>query len=76
MNKIIVQIGALFFFLSLIFFSQLGLPVTDVLVRSFIIFIFACIVTSVIMILLFKAASKMPAPKNKDLTKNLDSKAS
>ncbi len=76
MNKIIIQIGALFFFLSLIFFNQLGLPVTDVLARAFIVFIFTCIVTSLIMLLLIKAAHKMPQSKNDEITKNLNSKTS
>ncbi len=75
MNKIIIRIGALFFFLSLIFFSQLGLPIIDIVVRSFIVFIFTCIVTSLIMLLLIKAASKIPEPKE-DITKNLNSKTS
>jgi multisubunit Na+/H+ antiporter MnhG subunit len=76
MNKIIVRIGALFFFLSLIFFSQLGLPIVDILVRSFVVFIFTCIVTTIIVLLLIKAASKIPEHKEEELTKNLDSKAS
>ncbi len=76
MNKIIVRIGALFFFLSLIFFNQLGLPIIDVLVRSFVVFVFVCIITTLIVLLLIKAASKIPQPKEEELTKNLDRKAS
>lgn len=47
MNKIILNIGLLVFCLSIIFFSQRQMPVTEVLYKSLIIFIITTVVLSV-----------------------------
>lgn len=75
MNKILLQIGLLFFFLSLIFFSQLGLPVIDVIVRSFIVFMAIMVMSSVLTLIFIKAVNKV-AQEKVDLEKNLSGKQS
>jgi hypothetical protein len=39
MTKIMLQIGTLAFFVSAVFFGSQGLPLMDILTRSFIVFI-------------------------------------
>lgn len=75
MNKILLQIGLLFFFLSLIFFSQLGLPIIDVLLRSFIIFIALTVMISLLTILFIRSVNKASQEKA-DLENNLSGKQS
>jgi len=55
MDKIPLQIGLLLFFISIIIFSQNGMGIKDVLIRSLIISIAAVILTQVTV--LFAAKS-------------------
>lgn len=58
MNKIVLRIGLLIFFLSVIFFSQRGIPVWDVLLRSFVIFVVFTIMISMLAIAFMRALKK------------------
>ncbi|RMD50505.1 MAG: hypothetical protein D6830_02520 [Ignavibacteria bacterium] len=75
MNKILLQVGLLFFFLSLIFFSQLGLPIIDVVVRSFIVFIALMVMLSVFTIIFIRSINKSISDKS-SLENNLSGKSS
>ncbi len=75
MNKIVLQIGLLFFSLSLIFFSQLGLSLMDIVVRSFIIFVVVTVMISFLTIIFIRAVNKVTEEKT-NLGKNLSSKSS
>ncbi len=75
MNKILLQIGLLFFFLSLVFFSQLGLPIIDVIVRSFIIFVAMTVMLSLITIVFIRSINKVAQGKD-SLENNLSGKSS
>lgn len=74
MNKIIVQVGLLVFFVSVIFFAQRGMTVDQVLLRSFMIFIFVTSMLAIISILIIKSISKSATKKNNDLVQNLGGK--
>lgn len=58
MNKILIQFGLLIFCFSLIFFSQRGMPLQDVVMKSFIVFITLTIVLSVVVLFVFKMINK------------------
>ena len=58
MNKVLIQFGLLIFCFSLIFFSQRGMPLQDVVLKSFIVFIALTIVLSVVTIFVFKIINK------------------
>jgi hypothetical protein len=58
MNKVLIQFGLLIFCFSLIFFSQRGMPLQDVLMKSFIVFISLTIVLSVVTLFVFKMINK------------------
>ena len=75
MNKIILQIGLLIFFVSIIFFAQRGLPVEQIFLRSFLVFVFVTIMLSIITILIIKSVhSKSFYKKNENLAENLGGK--
>lgn len=58
MNKVLLQFGLLIFCFSLIFFSQRGMPLQDVVMKSFIVFISLTIVLSVVVLFVFKMINK------------------
>jgi hypothetical protein len=58
MNKILLQFGLLIFCFSLIFFSQRGMPLQDVVIKSFIVFISLTIILSVVVLFVFKMINK------------------
>ena len=58
MNKILIQFGLLIFCCSLIFFSQRGMPLQDVVMKSFIVFITLTIVLSVVVLFVFRMINK------------------
>lgn len=58
MNKILIQFGLLIFCFSLIFFSQRGMPLQDVVMKSFIVFITLTIVLSVVVLFVFRMINK------------------
>lgn len=70
MNKIVLQIGLLVFFLSLIYFGQRNLDYTEVLLRSFVLFVFATLSLSVLTILFIKSINKASTQKTSEIVKN------
>lgn len=58
MNKIVLRIGLLVFFLSVIFFSQRGLQVWEVLLKSFVVFVIVTIMVGVFAIAFMRAIKK------------------
>ncbi len=58
MNKIVLNFGLLVFFLSMMFFSAQNLPVLDVLLRSFALFIVVTVMTAILVMVFFKSVGK------------------
>jgi len=69
MNKIVLQFGLLVFSLSLIFFSRIGLPIQQVLMRSFIVFVATTLLLGIIVIVFVNAINKASF-KKKELIDN------
>ncbi|PID62461.1 MAG: hypothetical protein CR986_01455 [Ignavibacteriae bacterium] len=67
MNKIVLNIGLLIFFVSIIIFSQQGMQIEDILIRSFIVFFVATLMLTVLALSLIKAINKTATEKNKKL---------
>jgi hypothetical protein len=65
MNKIILNIGLLSFFLSIIYFSQRGLSVEDVVIRSFAVFVILTILIGILALTFLKAINKTSQKKAK-----------
>lgn len=66
MNKIILNIGLLVFFLSLIVFSRQNMLVEEILLKSFIIFFLVTLMLSIIALFLIRAINKASAEKQKN----------
>lgn len=58
MNKIVLQFGLLFFFFSIIYFTQRGMEFDKILLNSFLVFIILTTMLSLIVIGLIKAINK------------------
>ncbi|MFA3783859.1 hypothetical protein ABRY23_12430 [Melioribacteraceae bacterium 4301-Me] len=58
MNKIVLNIGLLVFFIGIIFFAYRGLPVEVIIFRSLLLFLFTTIIAGVFSIILIKSFSK------------------
>jgi len=58
MQKIIIQIGLLFFFLSVIFFAKMELPLKDILIKASILFFALTIMLSVVALIIMKFINK------------------
>ena len=71
MNKIVLQVGLLVFFFSVIFFTQRGLVIEKVLLNSFAIFILVTTMLSLIVIGLIKAINNNSLSKLGDISDNL-----
>ncbi len=67
MNKIVLNIGLLIFFVSIIIFSQQGMQIEDILIRSFIVFFVATLMLTVLALSLIKAINKTATEKKKKL---------
>ncbi|MBU1115114.1 MAG: hypothetical protein KKE09_08275 [Bacteroidetes bacterium] len=74
MNKIVMNVGMLFFFLSIIFFSQMNLSLTDILVRSFAIFIFLTSMLGIIALVFIRSINKKSFDKGNEFSENLSGK--
>lgn len=76
MNKIVIHVGLLIFCVSIIFFAQRGLPLEQVLLRSFMVFAFVTIMLAIIAILIIKSVgnSRSSYKKDDNLAKNLGGK--
>jgi len=74
MNKIVLQIGLLIFALSLIYFGQRNMEFIDVLLKSFVMFIFSTLAIALITILFMKSINNVSMKKNASIAKNLKGK--
>jgi hypothetical protein len=74
MNKIVMNVGMLFFFLSVIFFSQMNLSYVDVLVRSFAVFLFLTSMLGVLALVFIRSINKKSLDKGNELSENLSGK--
>ncbi len=70
MNKIVLNLGLLVFFLSVIFYSQQGLMIEDVLFRSFILFFVVTLLLGIIVLAFIKAINKTAVSKGKNINLN------
>lgn len=70
MNKIILHTGFLIFFISVIFFSQKGMALEDILIRSLVVFVVATIMLSVLAIVFVKSINKTALAKGKSTIDN------
>lgn len=71
MNKIVLQFGLLVFFFSIMFFTQKGLPIENVLLNSFAIFILLTTMLSLILIGLIKAINKNSIDKLEEMSEQI-----
>lgn len=67
MNKIVLNIGLLSFFLAIIYFSQRGMSMEDVIVRSFAVFIVLTILLGILALIFLKAINKTSQKKSENL---------
>lgn len=74
MNKIVLQMGLLIFSLSLIYFGQRQLEVADVLLKSFVMFVFSTLALAIITIIFIKSINNTTTKKNAAIAKNLKRK--
>jgi hypothetical protein len=58
MQKVIIQIGLLFFFLAVIFFAKMGLPLQDILLRAGILFFVLTIMLSVVTLIFMRLLNR------------------
>jgi FtsH-binding integral membrane protein len=75
MNKIVMSLGLLVFFISLIIYSQQGLDIVEVLKRSFAVFFVVTFMFTILAILFIKAinqTSLKKAQKMKDKISGID----
>ena len=70
MNKIVLNFGLLIFFIAVIIFSQKGMLVQDVLLRSFVIFFVVTVMFSILAITFIKAINKTSIDKQKRSNEN------
>ena len=66
MNKIIFQLGALAFFVSLVAFSTEKYPLIDTVARAFIVFIIVTVALSALFALAVMLASREPQPQKEE----------
>jgi len=66
-GKIVLNFGLLVFFLSIIFFSQKGMLVEDVLIRSFGIFLVVTVMASILALAFVKAINKAVKDRQTEL---------
>ena len=75
MNKIVIRFGLLVFFLAVIYFTQREMSVSDVLLRSFVLFMVITVMVSVFVIAFMKAINKTEGNKKfKDIPDDLSRK--
>ncbi len=67
MNKLVLNIGLLSFFLAIIYFSQRGLAIEDVVIRSFAVFVILTVLIGILALLFLKAINKTAQKKSNNL---------
>jgi len=70
MYKIVLEIGLLIFFLSIVIFMQQGILLETVLLRSVVVFIAFTIMLSIVMIIFIRAINKSSFKKDKLTNQN------
>lgn len=71
MNKIVLNFGLLIFFISIVVFSQKGMLVQDVLIKSTIVFLVVTIMFSILALAFIKAINKTSTGKQKHINHKL-----
>ena len=66
MKKIIFNVGLLAFFISIIIFSQQGMLVQDILLRSFIVFFVVTLMLTILALTFIKAVNKISIEKQRN----------
>jgi multisubunit Na+/H+ antiporter MnhC subunit len=75
MNKIVIRFGLLAFFLAVIYFTQREMSVSDVLLRSFVLFLVITVMVSIFVLAFMKAINKNEDTKRfKDIPDDLSRK--
>jgi len=74
MHRIVLDIGLLVFFLSIIVFVRMQLPVTEILLRSLILFIALSILLSVSAIFIGKTLGKASVDEADETSNNSSTK--
>jgi FtsH-binding integral membrane protein len=75
MNKIVMSLGLLVFFIAVIIYSQQGLDIVEVLKRAFAVFFVVTFMFTILAILFIRAinqASLKKAQKMKDKISGID----
>jgi len=67
MNKIVLNFGLLVFFISMIIYSQKGLDIVDVFIRSFALFMVVTVMFTIISIIFIKAINDASARKARQM---------
>ncbi len=70
MNKIIMLISSLFFFLAVIFFSQRDFPLQEIFLRSFAVFVTMALLLGIITIVFIKSINKASIRRSKEILDN------
>jgi ABC-type transport system involved in cytochrome c biogenesis permease subunit len=65
-NKIIFQIGALAFFVSLVAFSTERFPLIDTVARAFIVFIIVTVALSLLFAVSVMIVARQPKPQREE----------
>lgn len=71
MNKIITNIGMIFFFLAVIYFAERDFPIQDVLIRSLVVYIFMTLMFGIIAMVFIKSVNKAVQKKSKEMVDNI-----
>lgn len=74
MHRIVLDIGLLVFFLSIIVFVRMQLPVTEILLRSLILFIALSILLSLSAIFIGKTLGKASVDEADETSNNSSTK--
>lgn len=72
MNKIVLNIGLLIFFISIIFFSQRGIGLQDTLIRSLVIFVVSTIMLGLLVLIFVKSINKASISKQSSFSEQID----
>ncbi len=68
MHKTIMQIGLLIFFLAVFFFTRMGMPIQDILIRSVVLFLAATILLSIIVLIFYRSVNKVSSDSDENFS--------
>jgi hypothetical protein len=66
MQKIVTQTGLLIFFLSVIYFSRMGQPLKDILLKSSLLFVVFTISAAVLVLIFLKYSERISPDQNEE----------